>query len=212
MITYINKLVRSSSLKRFWGIVQDWCWVDINIILRKELDKISETNSQRTTTSLTWRRATFSDIEWMLQQKVYDITDDNRAYFESFIKSNNEYMLLGELNGEICTYSICATEKKRMYGRLFELNPDEAFAMICFTPDMYRGKGYGPQCLIEMSRLCKDEGKKYLFIDIATSNVPSLKSAYKAGFQNTDSGYYLISFCKRKFLKIFGSLKQRFVT
>ncbi|MGL4593241.1 MAG: GNAT family N-acetyltransferase [Thermoguttaceae bacterium] len=213
MITWMNKIAHRNRFYRFWGILQDWCWISKYVILSRSTEPFDEPIDGRqwmNESNLTWRLATESDILAMFQDGNYDISDKNRDFFLSFIESDSEYMLLGIIDDIIVTYAICASKQKRMYGKSFSLKDDESFAMICFTPATFRGRGLGPICLEAMADRCRTEKMKTLYIDISVGNQPSLRSAEKAKFRATDSGYYIFNFCKHSFLFPFGSLRNRF--
>ncbi len=209
VIKTLNRWESRTRWRRFRSIVTEVFWIDKLLIYVYELDRMELPENDEP--DIQWKVATAEDIETLYRLGGYDVDDWSREFMLSFVKSDHEYLLLGLRDGTIHTYAVCAVEKKRMNGMFFRLENDEAFISVCFTHAESRGQGWGPRCIREICRRCHTEGKRRVFIDISTSNAPSIRSAEKAGARETDSGYYRNRIWKRDRLRPFGKYRGRFV-
>lgn len=212
MITWLNQWAGRSRFTRFWGIVKEVFWVDRYMLFEFCRNGNYSAAGGKGDIGVMWRVAAEGDIERMRELGGYDIDLGREEFMKSFVQSDHEYLLLGMRDEIIYTYAVCAVRAKRMYGLFFRLEEGEAFISVCFTKPESRGQGWGPKCLGEICRRCWAAGKGRVFIDISTANLPSIRSAEKAGAQKTDSGYYRIRIWKRDYLFPFGMYKNRFST
>ncbi|MDR3108497.1 MAG: GNAT family N-acetyltransferase [Planctomycetaceae bacterium] len=168
---------------------------------------ISGEVSESDGSSVCWKMATEKDVDKMILLGCYDVGEE---FIKSFVRSDNEYLLLGLKDNVIQTYAVCAVRQKRMNGLFFRLTDEETFISICFTRSDCRGQGWGPKCIREICRRCREANLKRVFIDISTSNTSSIRSAEKAGAKQTNSWYYRIRIWKRDHLFPFGQYRNRF--
>lgn len=117
-------------------------------------------------------------------------------------------LLLGKHNGEIVFYLWIAEGKKHLMNKTLDLQSNQVAIERGFTRKEYRGHGFFVFGLNYLFPLLITEGATSCLTDIATHNLPMLKTALKFGFTRTDSYYYWIHTPFKEFAVPKGSLAK----
>jgi len=219
MITFINKVAiklqrKNYFFKRFFGILTDNLWVNTIVFYKFDLDKIDLARKHEKI-EVRWKLATKEDCEkWFTgEPDAFPVVSKKR--FLQLIE-NGDWVLLGErisdsMEPKPVTHAACAFRQKPMTHSVdFRVQNLEGFIMAVFTDNEMRGQGLAAGCIAEICRKAKEAGKQVVYIDISTTNFPSIRSAEKVGAIPCDTRYILFRILKRSFIFPFGSLSSRF--
>ncbi|MSM38717.1 MAG: hypothetical protein GJT30_03725 [Geobacter sp.] len=116
---------------------------------------------------------------------------NNETAFHKKLQAGHK-LLLGKHNDEIVFYLWAVAGKKGLMNKTLDLEVNQVAIEIGFTRKEYRGHGFFIFGVNYLFPILQTEGVTSCLTDIATHNLPMVKTALKIGFKSTDSFYYWI--------------------
>lgn len=229
LVTLSNALVRRLSdrfglLRRLFQILTDYAWMSVYYFWEFDLKDADRPWRNVDLDSLRWKLATTEDCRSWIRNAVDGFSAADCNLLLSLIEKGDR-VLVGylpdsrrkELYGTSSPddlpdcYAACATIIKPITKSCsFQMQDGEGTVRTVYTRRAARGLGLARSLYAQWAETTAKEGFQRLFIDIESSNLPSIRAVEKAGAHRIDSFvFYQIRFFKRSYILPFGSLRSR---
>ena len=227
MITLINRLANYVAKqgripRRIIEILKSYCWVRVMRFWIFDLTRVDapwRKFRKQSESLIRWERATLENCRRWIQSGADGFTSWQGELMIQLIEQEH-LVLVGYIDNSDnsatqvpdCYATLAFGHKPMTQHCSFYMEPNEGTIRTVYTRERLRGRGLATKIYAELCCLAKERGLTKVYVDIDSSNIPSLRAAEKAGgVRMQDVVVYHFTFRKHIYqVWAQGSLKNRF--
>lgn len=207
LVTRINLLPPKSLPCRLLKFLSRFVWLEKLDFYELDLEGWTQPKAPRMRIKAHFLFGDENDISILCNDPNIDAIHEKENYTQKL--RSGDKLLLAKLNDQIIFYLWVVTEKKKLMNKCLMLSEGEIAIERGFTRKEYRGHGlflYGFFYLVSQR---VSLGAEKCFTEIATHNLPMIRTAMRCGFNKINSYYYWLKVPFRHYAFPKGCLVKR---
>lgn len=207
-ITKINDRTNQQKYGKFLKIISKIAWVENVKWFAADLVHWKKPNVPKMRLKAEFSFGNESDVIKLVSDPYLDAQNEKNYYLQK-IQAGHK-LLLATLRDEIVFYLWVVAGRKSVMDKFFLLNENEIAIERVFARKEYRGHGL---FVYAFNYLCSQIQRDIVtccLADIATHNIPMLRTAMKVGFYPLESYYYWLRLPFRQYVFPRGPFTERF--
>ena len=208
IITSLNVWANKNKNKQVADLITKVFWVQKVNFFNADLETWQPPKLPRMRLKASFSFGTKEDVRELVSDPHLDAQGELSYYLEKIQLGHQ--LLLARYKGEIVFYFWVVSGRKSLMDKFLQLEDNQIAIERGFTRKEFRGHGLFPYALIYFMTIGENTAGKVgsCITEIATHNLPMLRTIKKCGFDPVDSYYYWIKTPFKHYALPFGPLAK----